>query len=106
MIIGFDLDGVIAKQTGGWTPQYYQTCTPDRQVVKLMRFLHNRGDKIIIYTARLENTAKVDTLRWLEKHEVVFDAIHFDKPLYDVMIDDKSLTIEQVQQLFVKEEIV
>lgn len=99
MIIGIDLDGVIAEQSGGWTPEYYQKCTPDLNAIRIIKMLHERGDKIIIYTSRLATEAKVDTIKWLHRHQVVFDAIHFDKPLYDVMIDDKSISLEELQQL-------
>jgi len=63
-----------------------------------MKKLENDGNKIIIYTSRLEYEAKVETLRWLRKYDVPFDAIHFDKPLYDFMVDDKGLTVEQLEK--------
>ena len=99
-----DLDGVITKKTGGWTSDYYSSCSPNTDTISLMKELNQRGYKIIIYTSRLENEVRVETLQWLKEHGVPYDAIHFDKPLYDVMIDDKSLTIDQLQRLFAKGE--
>jgi len=105
MIIGMDLDGVIAKQNGGWTAEYYKTCSPDHKVIDLMKKLDNDGNKIIIYTSRLEYDAKMETMKWLKKHDVPFTAIHFDKPLYDFMVDDKNINIEQLTKLAMKDPI-
>ena len=99
MIVGFDLDGIIAKDNGGWTSDYYSTCIPDIDAVNLMKKLNSEGHKIIIYTSRLSNEVKAVTIDWLHKHGVPYDAIHFDKPLYDYMIDDRGITIDQLKKL-------
>ena len=39
MIVGFDLDGIIAKDNGGWTSDYYSNCMPDIDAVNLMKKL-------------------------------------------------------------------
>ena len=99
MIIGIDLDGVIAKDNGGWTSDYYSSCKPDTDVINLMKKLSNNGHKIIIYTSRLSNEVKKVTVEWLQKYDVPYDAIHFDKPLYDYMVDDRALSISQLKKL-------
>ena len=99
MIIGFDLDGVIAKNNGGWTSDYYSSCKPNNDTVTLMKKLNRQGHKIIIYTSRLSNEIKKVTVEWLQQHDIPYDAIHFDKPLYDYMIDDRSITIDQLKNL-------
>ena len=99
MIIGMDLDGVITKSNGGWTSDYYNSCIPNMNTINLMKKLNKKGYKIIIYTSRLENEVKFETLRWLKKYDVPYDAIHFDKPLYDFMVDDKNVTIEQLDNM-------
>jgi len=102
MIVGFDLDGVIAKGDGGWTDDYYSSCKPNNDTVALMKKLNRQGHKIIIYTSRLSHEVKSVTVDWLQRHNVPYDAIHFDKPLYDYMIDDRGITIEQLQRLFME----
>ena len=104
MIVGFDLDGVIAKNNGGWTSDYYSTCKPNCDAVALMKKLSGQGHKIIIYTARLSNEVKSVTVEWLHRYGVPYDAIHFDKPLYDYMIDDRGVTIEQLERIFMEAE--
>jgi len=103
VIIGMDLDGVIAKDNGGgWTSDYYSSCKPDTDVINLMKKLSNEGHKIIIYTSRLSNEVKEVTVEWLQKYDVPYDAIHFDKPLYDYMVDDRALSISQLKKLLSK----
>ena len=104
MIIGIDLDGVIAKDNGGWTSDYYSSCKPDTNVIDLMKKLSNNGHKIIIYTSRLSNEVKKVTVEWLQKYDVPYDAIHFDKPLYDYMVDDRSITIDELKNMVLKDE--
>ena len=99
MIIGFDMDGIITKENGGWTQDYYSSCNPNFDTIKLMRKLSKKGYKIIIYTSRLSNEVKAVTIQWLNKYNVPFDAIHFDKPLYDYFIDDRSTTIDGLKGL-------
>jgi len=98
MIIGFDMDGVITKENGGWTQDYYASCRPNLDTITLMRKLSRKGYKIIIYTSRLSNEVKVVTIQWLQKHGVPFDAIHFDKPLYDFFVDDRSISVERLER--------
>jgi len=104
MIVGFDLDGVIAKDNGGWTSDYYSSCRPNNDAVTLMKKLNRQGHKIIIYTSRLSNEVKKITVEWLQRYDIPYDAIHFDKPLYDYMIDDRGITIEQLERIFVEAE--
>jgi len=105
MIIGIDIDGIITKDNdGGWTSDYYSSCEPNLKTIDLMKKLSRNGHKIIIYTSRLSNEVKKVTVEWLQKYDVPYDAIHFDKPLYDYMVDDRALTINQLKKLvFVRE---
>ena len=97
-----DLDGVITQDTGGWTSDYYSSCSPNMETISLMKELKQKGYKIIIYTSRLENEVKIETLQWLKKYDVPYDAIHFDKPLYDYMVDDKNVTIGEFNDLLLE----
>jgi hypothetical protein len=104
MIVGFDLDGVVAKDNSGWTADYYSTCKPNAQVIGLMKKISSKGHKIIIYTARLSNEVKTVTVDWLHKNDVPYDAIHFDKPLYDFMLDDKNTSVEELEKFVLEGE--
>ena len=100
-----DLDGVITKDNGsGWTSDFYSSCNPNTEVIGLMRKLSNNGHKIIIYTSRFSNEVKKVTVEWLQKYDVPYDAIHFDKPLYDYMVDDRSITIDELKNMVLKDE--
>ena len=35
-----DLDGVITKDTGGWTSDYYSSCSPNMDTISLMKKLN------------------------------------------------------------------
>ena len=103
MIIGFDIDGVITEYNGGWTADYYTSCKPNFDTIDLMKKLSRSGHKIIIYTSRLSNEVKAVTVEWLNRYNVPYDAIHFDKPLYDFMLDDKSVSVDDLKGLIQKE---
>ena len=102
MIVGFDMDGIITSDNGGWTADYYSTCKPNYEVISLMKKISDKGHKIIIYTSRLSNEVKTVTVEWLHRHNVPYDAIHFDKPLYDFMLDDKNVTADQLNSLIMR----
>jgi uncharacterized HAD superfamily protein len=89
VIICTDLDATITKDDSGFTPQYWNHREPDKDYIEILRRARKEGHKIIIHTSRLSSEARIGTIEWLEKHKVPYDAIHFDKPFYDVLIDDK-----------------
>ena len=93
------MDGIITSDKEGWTEDYYKYCKPNFEVISLMRDISKKGHKIIIYTSRLSNEVKALTTYWLEKHNVPYDAIHFDKPLYDFMLDDKTTSLDELKKI-------
>jgi hypothetical protein len=103
VIIGFDMDGIITSDNGGWTEDYYHSCKPNFDVISFMKKLSQSGHKIIIYTSRLSNRVKAVTVEWLNRYDVPYDAIHFDKPLYDFMIDDRNISVDDLKQLIWEE---
>jgi hypothetical protein len=44
-------------------------------------------------------------VEWLHRYDIPYDAIHFDKPLYDVMVDDRSKSVEELEQMIGEEKI-
>lgn len=94
--ICFDIDGVIATLVPG---NDYLISEPDKRVVNLIKLLFNRGNKIIIYTARGTVTGidwKETTEEQLKKWGVPYDELHFGKPGADIFIDDKAINISEL----------
>lgn len=79
-----DIDGVITNETEGHD---YPKRTPNAWNIKLVNMLK----KFAFFTSR-KKVDEEDTRSWLSRNGVQ-NSIHviYDKPQYDVLIDDKSL---------------
>jgi CMP-N-acetylneuraminic acid synthetase len=89
----FDIDGVIATLVPG---NDYSIADPDKRVVNLIKALFDKGNKILIYTARGTVTGidwKETTERQLKEWGVPFNELYFGKPGADIFIDDKAINI-------------
>ncbi|NVJ47783.1 MAG: capsular biosynthesis protein [Cytophagia bacterium] len=99
MRICIDLDGVIAgfKKAG----QTYAEVDPIEGAIEKLKTLKENGHYIIIFTARHMKTCEANigkvnariglqTLDWLDKHNVVYDEIFFGKPWADIYLDDNA----------------
>ena len=102
--IAFDLDGVIGTiVAGNDKPEVrYPQAKPIESMIKIVNSLHDKGNYIIVYTARGMNTYNGDVSLVNEKlfeltknqleswgvkyHELILGKIH-----YDVLIDDKAI---------------
>jgi hypothetical protein len=90
-----DIDGVLADGTkeqvysdaAGWA---YEHCSPIEKGFQLLHFLRERGFRIVLYTARLEEDREI-TLAWLKRYEAEFDYLVMGKPYGDVYVDDRSV---------------
>ena len=102
MIIRFDLDGIIAEDTGGWSPEEYADAKPNKKTIALMRRCVDEGIVVIIYTSRLSEETFAITLDWLTKNKVPYSQIHFDKPFYTYCLDDRNITLEQLEEILDK----
>lgn len=76
-----DVDGTIASHHGvrdvfDFTKVYNDN--PHEDIIRLVQLESSTGTKIIIMSGR-EDSCKEDTVRWLEKHEVPFDAVFMRK---------------------------
>lgn len=94
--ICFDIDGVIATLVPG---NDYSFAGSDQRVINLIKVLFNRGNKILIYTARGTVTGmdwKETTERQLKEWGVPYDELHFGKPGADIFIDDKAINISEL----------
>lgn len=89
-IIYVDIDGVICTDEKG----EYTKVKPIQKNINLINKLYCDGNKIIIWTARGRTTGK----DWRELTEkqlanlgVKYDILSFDKPYYDLLLDDKAI---------------
>lgn len=86
-----DIDGVLAYSVEDY--RYYSSARPNLVMRDVLRRLHERGDRVVLYTSRWEEDRQV-TEEWLLKHGFPYDKIVFEKPLGEVYIDDKAMRIE------------
>lgn len=84
-----DIDGTLTLETEGWGDRVYSKRTPNIPVIQYVNNL-SLYEHITIYTSRHEEDRRV-TERWLKKHGVVYHKIIFNKPQFDLLIDDKTL---------------
>lgn len=96
----FDIDGVIAKICSNLE---YEHAQPNKKMITIINRLHSLGNKIILFTARGYMTGinwETITREQMKKWNVKFDELKFGKPGADFYIDDKSLSIEELYNIF------
>ena len=103
--IAFDLDDVICYRPKGYEhlgPNKYDYCKSNQSVVDLVNSLYDKGNKIVIYTARGMSQYKWNvaliyselyskTIQQLNDWGLKYDQLVMGKIHYDVLIDDKVL---------------
>lgn len=114
MTFTFDVDGTLCEnKTDGMT---YADVKPLSGAVETLQWLHNEGHTIILHTARhmktcggnqgkvLAKQGKV-LLDWLERWQIPYDEIWWNKPYADLTIDDAThkhtdwtSTVEAIKQ--------
>lgn len=99
MRICVDIDGVICNLKK--KNELYIDLQPVDGAIKKLQELKKNGHYIILFTARNMKTQNANigrvvqniglqTLQWLEKHQVPYDEIYFGKPWADIYIDDNA----------------
>jgi len=97
MIIRVDVDDTLcfssATAANNWD---YSTSVPRERNIKRVNKLHDQGHTIIIWTARGTGTGKLKEARDITKRQmdlwgVKHCWIEVGKPIYDLLIDDKTL---------------
>ncbi len=93
----FDIDGVIATIA----PELrYDLASPRLDMIKIINLLYQRGHEIILFTARGSATG-IDwgevTRKQMSKWGVKHHRLLFDKPAADYYVDDKLISVEQLQ---------
>jgi len=102
--IAIDLDGTITENydfKGIWdlTPNQlsniYRKLKPNNKIIKIVNKLFNKGYTVFIFTSR-SNMYQSITKSWLNKYKVKYHYLVVDKPYYEWIIDDKSITPEEL----------
>ena len=112
-IIAFDLDDVLCSRPSG-SEQFgvdkYLLCKPNEEMIKILNDCYDRGHRVVIYTARgmthfagsvpdiytnLYNLTTGQLNLWgVKYHQLVMGKLH-----YDLLIDDKAVFSEEIQDL-------
>lgn len=96
----FDLDDTICVHEN----RDYPNAKPIMSVIEKMRRLKREGWEIYIYSARGQVSCKGDidliekrnrdiVQAWLDRHGVPYDKLIFGKPLADLYVDDKGISL-------------
>ncbi len=85
MNIFIDIDGVLTNETKGFD---YENRTPNYQNIGKVNELYRQGHTITLYTSRYL-IDKDKTEIWMKKYNVKYHTVIFNKPKYDIFIDDK-----------------
>jgi len=95
MLIYVDIDGTICHTEGG-----YDNSKPDYNAIAKINKLYDEGHTIVYWTARGQATGKdwteltaMQLVQWGCKFH---DVIMRQKPSYDLLVDDKSIRIEEL----------
>lgn len=107
MIYAVDLDNTLCFPNLDEKDTYlrYGKATPNWALIDKINRLYDKGDTIILYTARRMLTHNGDlkkieedvgdiTREWLRRHNVKYHELIFGKIYYDLLIDDKTITPE------------
>ena len=115
----FDIDGTICPIKK--SEENYEDLIPYESVVKRLKYYHNNGARIILFTSRNMNsysgnigiinkkTAKI-LLNWLEKWDIPYDELIYGKPWpghKGFYVDDRTVrpdefltkTVDELEQI-------
>lgn len=99
MVIYIDIDETICRSPNA--PDYTYS-TPIKENIVLFNKLYNNGHTIVYWTAR-GSTSGTDwskhTTDQLKNWGVKYHKVKFDKPAYDIFIDDKNLNSSDITLL-------
>lgn len=95
MLIYVDIDGTICHTEGG-----YDNSKPDYSAIAKINKLYDEGHTIVYWTARGQATGKdwteLTAMQLVRCGCKFHDVIMRQKPSYDLLIDDKSIRIEEL----------
>lgn len=91
--IAVDLDDTILG-TDRWdldVPGHNQQ--PIGNVVACLKWLRSSGVKVVIFTSR-KSSSREQTIAQLAEHDIEYDKIVFDKPQFDLFVDNKAMMFQ------------
>lgn len=86
LTIAVDLDGTLCAEKKAFEKIYAE---PFIKAIEAVNDLYNKGNTIIIFTARGWNEYRI-TKDWLSSNNVLYNELIMGKPNYDYIIDDRS----------------
>lgn len=110
-IIAFDIDDVLCTRDKGIEHKgvdKYAFCRPITNNIEIVNSLYEKGFYIKLYTSRgmtslsadlqqIESRIRPITERQMNEWNVKYHELIFGKTHFDVLIDDKTLNIDQVK---------
>jgi hypothetical protein len=98
----FDIDGIIATLT---PENNYRLAGPRKEVIQRINQLYHAGHHIVLFTARGSATG-IDwrdlTISQLSAWGVKYHVLRFGKPTADYYIDDRMLSLTDLEQLIAR----
>jgi len=94
----FDLDGTICNTEYSIDKWDYIESTPRLDVIKRINELYDRGEHIVIFTARgsiIKKNWEELTKKQLEEWGVKYHELRFGKPGGEVYVDDRTISPEE-----------
>jgi len=92
MRIGVDIDGTLTTSSEGFD---YVSRLPNTDMIEWVNKQFADGHHITLFTARLGIDRKI-TVIWLKKYGVRYTDIVFDKPKFELYVDDIAKRPEEV----------
>uniref|UniRef100_A0A6M3JTX5 Polynucleotide kinase n=1 Tax=viral metagenome TaxID=1070528 RepID=A0A6M3JTX5_9ZZZZ len=90
-VVGVDFDGTLSEGEC-YTNDEVLKAIPRLDVIEKVNEL-SKTKFIVIFTARRIHLAEA-SIRWLNHHEVQYQAISFQKTPCDILIDDKVMNVD------------
>lgn len=98
MIVYIDVDETVCEIPEEYGRDYTKAIPIEGNIVKLNRY-YDEGNTVIYWTAR-GTTTGIDwreiTEKQLEEWGLRYHELKFEKPYYDLFIDDKALNIKEL----------
>ena len=101
----FDIDGIIC--TTDCNNLNYDEAQPIEENINLINFLYKKGCKIYLYTARGSETGinwVDETREQLNKWNVKYHELRFNKPGAEYYIDDRFIDINELRKMVLDDE--
>ena len=97
--ICFDIDGVLFSRT---EDKNYSNAIPNKGIIELLQKIHGKGFRIVLHTARGSRTGKnwiEITKKQLQRNDIPYDELRFEKPGSDFYIDDKNISVKKLKKI-------